>query len=403
MAMAGTRTAPPPPAAEIDTGRALDLVMQMMAIPGRSGEEGRVAEFIVGTLRGAGVPAAAIETDDVHRRSPRGGEIGNLVVRLPGTHRGPRRLLMAHMDTVPICVGSKPTVVGDNVRSGNGNTGLGADNRSGCSVLLHAATEIVRRGLLHPPLTFLWTVQEEVGLYGARFIRAGRLGNPKLCFNWDGDSPAMVTVGATGAYRMHIRVDGKASHAGVAPEKGVSAIAAAGLAIAEIQQAGWHGLIVRGKQRGTSNLGPIAGGEATNVVAGQVTLHAEARSHDPKFRRQIVAAYRRAFQNAAKAVRAEDGTTARIHFDQDLHYESFRLDPNERVVQVASNVIRHLGMEPFLKVSNGGLDANWLSARGLPTVTLGAGQRDVHTVAESLHIPSFWQGCRVACALATGA
>ena len=77
-----------------------------------------------------------------------------------------------------------------------------------------------------------------------------------------------------------------ASHAGVCPEQGVSAIAIASLAIADLVRGGWHGLVEKGKSRGTSNVGFIHGGEATNVVTDRVTLKAEARSHDPKFRGQ---------------------------------------------------------------------------------------------------------------------
>ena len=122
------------------------------------------------------------------------------------------------------------------------------------------------------------SVQEEIGLLGARFVNLKKLGNPKLGFNWDGGSAALATVGATGAYDLLIEVEGLASHAGVHPEEGVSAIAIAGLAIADLQQNGWHGLIVKGKSTGTSNLGVVQGGDATNVVTPKVILRGEVRS-----------------------------------------------------------------------------------------------------------------------------
>ena len=140
----------------------------------------------------------------------------------------------------------------------------------------------------------LFAVQEEIGLYGARFVSAKKLGSPKYCFNWDGGDPCYVNVGATGDYGMEINIHGIASHAGVHPERGVSAIAVAALAIADLTQNGWHGLVHKGRHWGTSNVGFIAGGEATNVITPLVRLRAEARSHDPVFRKRIVDAYRKA-------------------------------------------------------------------------------------------------------------
>ena len=105
-----------------------------MPIPGRSGEEGEVAEFVRGELLQAGAAESAMQTDSANRRTPSGGQMGNLILSLPGTVRGPRRMLSAHLDTVPICVGSRPQRQGDLIRSANPGTGLGADDRAGVAV-----------------------------------------------------------------------------------------------------------------------------------------------------------------------------------------------------------------------------------------------------------------------------
>jgi tripeptide aminopeptidase len=147
-------------------------------------------------------------------------------------------MLSAHLDTVPICVGSRPRMQGGLVRSENPETGLGADDRAGVAVLLHTATEILRRKLDHPPLTFCWFIQEEIGLHGARCVNKNLLGRPKMAFNWDGGAPTKLTIGATGGYRMSLEVRGIASHAGGAPEWGISAITIASLAIADLHRRG---------------------------------------------------------------------------------------------------------------------------------------------------------------------
>ena len=379
----------------------LPLLMELLSISGGSGREGRVMETIVDRLRAAGAPPGAIRFDQACRRSPRGGEVGNLVLRLPGTFRGGRRLLMAHVDTVPLAEKARPVRRGDWIVPADATTALGADDRAGATVVLAAALEILQKGLPHPPLTFFWTVQEEIGLYGARYARLGLLGNVRLAFNFDGGPVEKVTIGATGGYRLRIEVSGVASHAGSAPEAGVSAIAIAALAVAELHKDGWHGRIEKGRKSGTSNVGIIHGGEATNVVTPCVELGVEARSHDPAFRQRIVRAIERAFRKAAREVRNTQGVGGQVRFEGRLDYEAFRLPDDDPSVLAAEAVIRELGGQPMRAVSNGGLDANWMTARGVPAVTLGAGQCNPHTTAERLDLREFQQACRVALRLAT--
>jgi tripeptide aminopeptidase len=51
--------------------------------------------------------------------------------------------------------------------------------------------------------------------------------------------------------------------------------------------------------------------------------------------------------------------------------------------------------------SPGGLDANWLDKHGIPTVTIGAGQREVHTVKEYVELDEYVMGCKIAVLAAT--
>jgi tripeptide aminopeptidase len=386
----------------IDESAAIQRVMALMAIPGKSGQEAGVVGEIRRLLIAAGVPEAAIEVDDVASRSPIGGDSGNLIVKLPGTIKGPRRLLMAHVDTVPLCVGCKPVLDGKQIRSADPTTALGGDDRSGASVVLTAITEILKQGLPHPPLTLFWPVQEEIGLFGARLVQLSRLGHPKMCFNWDGGDAGMACIGATGSFDLEIRIDGIASHAGVHPEAGVNALTVAALAIADLEANGWLGLIVKGKHRGTSNLGIVQGGDATNVVMSRVELQGEVRSHDPKFRLRLADEFRKAFERAVKRVKNDAGKRATLTFEQDLKYESFALDPESPCVRSALAAAALVGVAGETRISNGGLDANWLSARGLPTVTMGSGQEHVHTTDELLYVDDYLAACRIAVVLATG-
>ena len=169
------------------------LLMELLGIAGVSGEEREIMERIASLLRAAG--AKDVKFDQAHRRIPHGGQIGNLVCKLPGTIPGRRRLLLAHVDTVPLCQGARPVRRGQWIVPRDKHTGLGGDDRAGTAAILSAALEILRRKLPHPPLSFLWTVQEEVGLFGARFSSLGMLGKPALAFNFDGGSTEKITLG----------------------------------------------------------------------------------------------------------------------------------------------------------------------------------------------------------------
>lgn len=386
---------------QLSEDKAIRRVMDLISINGGSCQEHDVSVWIQKTLKDAGVPASSISIDTAHKKSPAGGTTGNLIVKLKGTVKGPRRLLMAHMDTVPLCAGCQPVREGDWIRPKSKETALGGDNRAGCAVVLTAILEAFKQGLDYPPLTLLFTVQEEIGLRGARFLTPGKLGNPALCFNWDGRDPNSLITGAVGANNLSIRIDGIASHAGAHPEDGVNAAVVASMAMAQLQKNGWHGLVRKGKSRGSSNLGVVRGGDATNVVMPAVALQAEARSHDSKFRQQIVAAWREAFETAVGSLTNASGQCGTLKFDEDVRYEAFRIPDDSDCVLIAKSASESVGLKPVTQICDGGLDANWMALHGFPAVTMGCGQHEIHTVKERLFIPEYLAACSVGLALAT--
>jgi tripeptide aminopeptidase len=391
----------------IDPTAATDLLMRFLAVEGVTGREQDIAREIATALKEVGVPPRNIKFDDANDRIPLPTQTGNLLAYLPGTVSGPRLLFMTHMDTVPLGAGAVPVKKGDRIVP-KGETALGGDNRTGCAALVHLAAALLKGKLPHPPLTLLFTVREESGLFGARHLDPEVLQGPVMGFNFDGRSASDVTIGAVGADRWEVDIRGKASHAGVYPERGVSATMVAALGMAEAYGGGWFGKVVKGDREGTSNIGVVgdasgrSAGEATNVVTDFVHLKGESRSHDPKFFRAITAAYKKAFTDAAGLVTDHQGRGAKVKFTARTDYYPFRLKEDAPVVKRAVMAARALGREPVTRVTNGGLDANWLVRHGVPTVTLGAGQNDIHTVKEWVDVPEFLAGCRVAVELARG-
>lgn len=395
------------PPAPIDLAAARERLLRFLSVEGVTGQEARIADEIRRALLAVGVRPKFIRIDNAHRRIPLPTETGNLIVHLPGTKKGAEPVLfMTHMDTVPLCAGAQP-YVSDNRVVNRAKTALGGDNRTGCAVLVTLAAELLRHQPEHPPLTLLFTVREESGLFGARHVDTKDLGGVKSGFNFDGRLAGQVTVGAIGASRWEVDIHGKAAHAGVAPEKGVSATMILALALAEVQANGWFGKVVQGGREGTSNVGVVAGpdgrsaGDTTNVVTDFVHVKGESRSHDPKFVREITGAYRQAFADAVRQVQDHEGRTGKVRFTARLDYHPFRLKESAPVVKRAVAAVQALGEAPTFKVTNGGLDANWMYKHGIPTVTFGAGQNEIHTVDEYVDLKEFDKGCQLAYLLAT--
>jgi tripeptide aminopeptidase len=132
-----------------------------------------------------------------------------------------------------------------------------------------------------------------------------------------------------------------------------------------------------------------------------VHVKGESRSHDAKFVREISAAYKSAFTRAAGKVKDHEGRSAKVKFTSRLDYLPFRLKEDAPVVKKAAKAVRAVGRVPNLRITNGGLDANWMVKHGIPTVTFGAGQNEIHTVKEYVDLVEFESGCRLALALAT--
>lgn len=390
----------------IDTKSAEERLIRYINIPGVSGEEAAIAKAISDDLKALGVPASAIRFDDANTKIAAPTQTGNLYVDLPGTRQGPRLLFSTHLDVVPLCAGAMAKREGDRLVP-EGETALGGDNRTGCAVLVTLVETLFKHKLPHPPITLLFTVREECGLQGSCQINPADLKGAAMGFNVDGKLAADLITGAVGAESWEAEIKGKASHAGVAPEKGISSTLVASLALAEAHRGGWFGKVVKPDGHGTSNAGVFGGkngkaaGDATNVVTDYVYIKGETRSPDTSFASKITAAYREVFEKAAAAVKDSGGESAKLRFEGRKQYPSFNLGEDSPAVAHAKRAAESLGMKPKVVFSNGGLDANWIVKHGVPTVTIGAGQYEIHTVKEYVDLPEFARGCALAVALAT--
>jgi tripeptide aminopeptidase len=382
---------------------ALADLMALLEIEGAPAHESKVSTFLVQTLLSIGVPPDSIMIDNAQAQSEYGGDTGNLIVRFNGRPGEARRLFSAHMDTVPYAVGAKAAIKGNRVVNTAVDRALGGDDRAGCAVLLQIARRLRKLKGDHPPITLVFFIQEEVGLVGSRGLDISCLGSPRpaYCFNMDGSVLKDVVSKVTGTERLNIDIEGFASHAGCCPEQGVSAGAVAAVALADLVRSGWHGAIDKPGGKGSANLGIINGGTGSNVVMPNLHILAEARSHQRHFRDTILNEWKSAFDRSAKEITDINGRHANVRFSPGPKYEAYAISDDDPLVRWALRTLADAGVKARPVINCGGMDANNIVALGIPTVTLGTGQADIHTINESIKLDKFYIACQVAVALAT--
>ncbi|MFH1708065.1 MAG: M20/M25/M40 family metallo-hydrolase [Planctomycetota bacterium] len=384
----------------IDTSRAVAILMDLLRLAGVSGAEAPVADYIIRAARKAGVKPGWIKRDRAHLKSPVKGNAGNLIIRLPGTRPGRAGMFSAHIDKVAIAAGCVPVRRGNTIRP-QGATALGGDDRSGTGVLLVTLENLLKHRVDHPPLVFLFTVQEEIGLFGSRYVDRALLGRPAWCYNFDGRLPNQASLQAPSAAAFTAVIHGLAAHAGQHPDRGISAALIFADALMAVKRQGLYGEVRRGgRKAGTSNVGVIGGGSATNVVMDRLTVQGEARAYSAALLKHILAAYRTAFERAARRHRNAAGRTGRVTFTVTETYRTFDVPRTAPAVRRLTAALKGMGLAPEFPTGFGGLDANWFNSYGIPTVTLGAGERDPHTPAETQDIPDYLEACRLALRLA---
>lgn len=354
-------------AAVIESSRLKALFLELVQIDSLSRRERRIAERLVRELEELG---ATVTFDRAGEAV--GGEVGNLIAHVPGTVEGPALLLCAHMDTVTPGEGVKPVVEDDVIRT-DGTTVLGGDDKSGVAIVCECVRVCRERQLRHPPLDVVFTICEEVGLLGARHLDLSRL-RAKQGLVFDSDAVGFVFTRAPGASHLEVVVHGRAAHAGMAPERGVSAIRVAAEAIAAMH-------LGRLDAESTANIGRIEGGRATNIIPDEVRVRGEARSHDPARLAAQIAHMRSCFEEAAAR-----HPGARVDVHVETAYEPMSIADDAPIMRLVAAAAARTGRTITSAGMGGGCDANILNRRGLEVVNLGTGMRDIHTTSEWLRV-----------------
>lgn len=352
----------------INEERLLNEFLELVQIDSETKYEAEIAKVLKRKFTDLGVE---VFEDDTTAETGHGA--GNLICTLHGTKEGVDTIYFtSHMDTVVPGKGIKPSIKDGYVVT-DGTTILGADDKAGLAVMLEVIRVLKEQNIAHGTIQFIITVGEESGLVGAKALDSS-LVTAKFGYALDSDGKVgNVIVAAPTQAKVKAVILGKTAHAGVAPEKGVSAITIAAKSIAKMP-------LGRIDSETTANIGRFEGGTQTNIVCDRVEILAEARSLINEKMEQQVNKMKEAFESTA----AEMGGKAEV--DVHVMYPGFKYGEGDHVVEVARKAAAKIGRSCELLNSGGGSDANVIAGFGIPTVNLAVGYEEIHTTNERMPI-----------------
>ena len=350
-----------------DRQRVIDTLVDLIRIDSPSGEEDAIDLDVSARLSALGL---TVEHDSYN----------NIVARLEGM--GEPLLLSAHLDTVEPGRGINPVLEGDTLRS-DGTTILGGDCKAGLAIVLEALACVVESDRPHRAVEVAFSRHEEGGLVGVHHMDFSLL-TARTGIVLDGEGPpSRITVSAPSQNVVTAEIIGRAAHAGLEPENGLSAL----LVTAEILTRLPLGRI---DAETTANIGWLEGGLKRNIVPERALLDGEFRSRSNDKLAWLEGQFRKVFGEAGS--RYPD---ARISLDIRNTYQAYRVEPQHETVATIGHALDRLGLSPVMEASGGGSDANVFIERGITALPVGIGVRSFHTTWETALITEVLQGAEM--------
>ncbi|WP_431799010.1 M20/M25/M40 family metallo-hydrolase [Halobacillus andaensis] len=352
----------------INKERLLDEFLELVQVNSETKFEAEIAEVLKKKFNELG-----LEVIEDEAKEKTGHGAGNLICNLKGSKSDVEPIYFtSHMDTVVPGNNIKPEVKDGYVIT-DGTTILGADDKAGIAAIIEAVRSLKEQNIEHGDLQFIITVGEESGLVGAKALESKHL-KAKYGYAIDSDGKVgNIIVAAPTQAKILAKVKGKTAHAGVAPEKGVSAITLASKAIAKMP-------LGRIDEETTANIGRFEGGKQTNIVCDYVEILAEARSLIPEKMEKQVDKMKKAFNETAEEMGGE------VDLNIEIMYPGFKHEAGDQVVEVARAAAVKIGRESELLTSGGGSDANIIAGFDIPTVNLAVGYEEIHTTNEKIPV-----------------
>ncbi|MFD1736318.1 tripeptidase T [Bacillus salitolerans] len=352
----------------INQERLVSEFLELVKVDSETLFEAEICKVLKDKFSALGVEVFEDDTTEIT-----GHGAGNLICTLPGTKEGVDTIYFtSHMDTVVPGKGIKPSIQ-DGYIVTDGTTILGADDKAGLAAMLEAIKVLKENNIPHGTIEFIITVGEESGLVGAKALDPSKI-TAKYGYALDSDGKVgNIIVAAPTQAKLKVAILGKTAHAGVAPEKGVSAITIAAKAISNMP-------LGRIDEETTANIGRFEGGKQTNIVCDRVDILAEARSLIPEKMQEQVRKMKEAFEQTATKM------GGRAEVEVNVMYPGFKFGEGDHVVEIARRAVANIGRTSELQQSGGGSDANVIAGHGIPTVNLAVGYEEIHTTNERMPV-----------------
>lgn len=367
----------------INQERLVSEFLHLTEIDAHSFEEREKADYLKKRLIELGF---SVEEDDAGNFY--GGNAGNLYACKEGKIPGEPILFSAHMDTVAPGKGIKAVVNKDGKITSDGTTILGADDNAGLASIIEAIRAIEEKELLHRDIELLFTIGEEAYIRGSEVFDYAKLkATQGYVLDLSGNVGAAATQAPT-LLSFTAQIQGKAAHAGFAPDEGINAIQIAAKIIAKLQQG-------RIDEETTLNVGCIEGGSNTNIVSEKCFFKGEVRS--------LSHANALAQIDLLKCLIKEETEKkqATFHLDTSIGCMAYKIEESADVIKRFDKVCHKLKLNRKLKTTLGGSDNNNLVRHGIKGIVLACGMEQVHSCQEYIDIEELSKSAQVVLELMT--
>ena len=285
--------------------------------------------------------------------------------------KGRRILLLCHYDTVwPAgTLKTMPFLLKDNIASGPGVF----DMKSGIIMSIWAVKFLKEIGGSRNPVEILITPDEEIGSESSRALIEQIAKKSSAVIVMEAAIGESVKVGRKGVMDFTVDISGKAAHAGLDPDKGISAISDLVRIIPKIESCA-------NPEMGTTvNVGLINGGSRTNVVAAFAQARVDVRITTMEEAKRVSACFDRISKEKYRSTVILTGGLNRPPMEKNKK----TMDLFEEVSRIGSKFSFKLeGVEV-----GGASDGNFVSAAGLPVIDgMGAVGDGAHSLSERIDV-----------------